>query len=155
MRYGIDELKKQKYYKKGDIIVYLLIAVTIFTLIAVFVIPKNAKELEKINIYYADELIYTYDYISREGEKTQNGSGFITEQAENEKRYIKIVTEDGENQLEIGKDYAKMVHADCSVFADCITAFKPITQGGDIIICLPNKIKIIGEGKTVENEVRL
>jgi hypothetical protein len=155
MKYSLDELKKQPYFKLGDIIIYVVILITVVTLLCVFLIPNTNRTLEKVNIYYDDTLIYVYDFDKNEGEIVKGYENYIVEQKDTEKTLVRIKTNDGENFLEIGKDNAVMAKSDCSHFADCVKSFRPIKEGGDVIICLPNKIRIIGEGKILSNEVRL
>jgi hypothetical protein len=155
MKYSLDELKKQPYFKISDIIVYVLILITALAIVFAVLIPKSDRTLDKINIYYNDTLIYVYDFTSSQGEKVKGYESYIVEKKDTDKTVVEIKTKDGENIIEIGQFYEKMAKANCSTFADCVRSFRPITEGGDIIICLPNKIKIIGEGKILQNEVRL
>lgn len=155
MKYGIEQLKKQKYFYKADLIVYVLIAILITTLLLVYLLPYNKTSLEKIEIYYENILIYTYNYESNEKEIVDNYSNIITEYDSDGLHYVKIVTERGKNIVEIGNSYAKMSEADCSYYAECVNNFQPIEEGGDIIVCLPHQIKIIGSGTAIGNGVRL
>ncbi|HKL73438.1 MAG TPA: NusG domain II-containing protein [Clostridia bacterium] len=154
MRHGLDELKKQKYFYPADIIIYALIVIIAITLLAIFIIPNTEKGLEKIEVYYDSEIVYEYSFADRKG-VIVSGHSYLNEYTENGLTYIEIKTKDGANILEIGYTYVKMIEADCSIFADCVNNFRPIEQGGDIIICLPNKIKVIGEGAAIGNGVRL
>lgn len=155
MKYSIDELKKQPYFKIGDIIIYALILIVVITLLCVFLLPNVQKPLDKVDIYYGNTLIYVYDYAQGQGKTVKGYENYINAQQKEEKTLVRIKTQDGENLVEIGKDYAKMAESDCSHFADCVKNFRPVREGGDIIVCLPNKIRIIGEGKILSNEVRL
>ncbi|NLL56237.1 MAG: hypothetical protein GX242_03380 [Clostridiales bacterium] len=155
MKYSIEQLKKQPYFKIGDIIIYALVAIITITLSVVFLIPKEDRALDKVCIYYKDALIYEYDFTSGKGKVTDGYQSYVAEQTKNDKTLVTISTKDGENEVEIAKAYALMAKSDCSSYADCVRSFRPIRQGGDMIICLPNNIRIIGEGKVLQNEIRL
>lgn len=58
---------------------------------------------------------------------------------------VKTVDVNGKNTVEITKDYARAVYADCPDKLDVRRG--KITKAGQIIVCLPNKmtVRIIGE----------
>jgi hypothetical protein len=155
MERSVENLKKQKYFYKADIIVYILLAAIIIGLFFVFVIPDDVQQLEEIEIYYYEELIYSYDFTTQKSTVTDLYSSNITEYDLENKHYVVISINNGFNKVEIGENYAKMVEADCSHYAECVNNFGAIENGNDIIICLPHHIKVIGVGVVNGNEVRL
>ncbi|HOO22456.1 MAG TPA: NusG domain II-containing protein [Clostridia bacterium] len=154
MRYTLDKLKEQKFFCRGDILVYILIAVITVVVMCVFLIPERQNALERINIYYDNDLVYVFDMETRQGKTASGYENIIAEDYSGETIRVTIVTDKGENVVEIGSSYARMASADCR-FADCVRSFPPIKEGGDIIVCLPNKITVTGEGVAVSNEIRL
>lgn len=149
-----DNRKKLKFFKAADIIVYgIILAVTIIIL-CVFLIPKEKGQLEYLEIYKNDVLIYKYDFIGGEGKKITDVDDIKTEEFdENGITFVKIDEGGDYNIIEIGKDYALVSDANCSHYAPC-EHYAAIKKDGDTIICLPHKLKLIGIGKG-SNEVRL
>lgn len=156
MKYSIGQLKKQKYFYPADIIVYTLIAVIITVLLCVYLIPDKNSGLEEVEIYYKETLIYSYNFESNKSE-IQEGNGVeITETTVDGLLKVTLVMDEGADVVEIGVDYAKITESDSSRYPDCIYGFDPITGGGDVIICLPHHIKLVGVGTAlITNEVKL
>ncbi|MFA6867031.1 MAG: NusG domain II-containing protein [Clostridia bacterium] len=153
----IEKVNKSVFFKPLDIAFYAIISILIIVLLCVFLIPKNENTLEKIEIYKGNEVIYTYDYNLLQGniEKLPSET-LIEEYDENNCHYVKIITEESYNLVEIGSNYALMKDANCSHYAPCVNNFSAIKKDGDIIVCMPHQIKIVGVGnKQNSNEVRI
>ena len=49
-----------------------------------------------------------------------------------------------------------MYDANCSHLKLCVNNFSPVKKGGEVIICMPHEIRIVGKGKNANNnEIRL
>jgi hypothetical protein len=122
----INEIKKQKYFVKKDILVFFILAVFLTLLTAGIFMIYN-KTGNKACIYSDGELIKTMPL--------NNDDEFLYEY---EGHYNKIIIENG---------YVFIEDADCNDKI-CIAEGK-INKIGDSIICLPHKLVIIikGEGE--------
>ena len=67
---------------------------------------------------------------------------------------IKITVPEGKNTLIVSDGKAYMSEADCSAYPECVHNFQPIKKGGEIIVCLPHKLKVVAFGSQ-DNEVVL
>lgn len=148
MRRSIDELKKDKPFVKGDLIIYAVIVIVIVILLCVFLIPQkhDERKLKSIEIYYDEMLIYSYDFNSKTGMISVYEKCLVTEQTSGEVTEISIKVPEGENRLIIDKNGTYMQDADCSTFPTCVNNFAPLRSGGGIIVCMPHKIKVVSIG---------
>ena len=64
---------------------------------------------------------------------------------------IKTIDVNGKNTVEITKDYARVIYADCPDKRDVRQG--KITGAGQIIVCLPNKMTVRITGKTVYDDI--
>lgn len=138
------EKTENKFFKKGDMLIYALV---LLILIASFMplVFKDSKSVEKITVndLNSGETVFSYDFSSQrssfDGNKvkvTDNG----------EYLEVEITAGGGYNLLIVEKNgVAYMKEADCSFNADCVHSGK-ITRSGDVIICLPHKLEVIGMG---------
>ncbi|MDD4292063.1 MAG: NusG domain II-containing protein [Clostridia bacterium] len=133
---------KYKYFRKSDIVVYAVLALLLVALCFTLFFRKS-ESLKGIEIFYRGELIYEYDFdsgcIYADGEyvtQTESEGGLL----------ITVETPDGKNVLFIGDNYTKMMEADCSQTAECVNNFDAVENTGDVIICAPHSIKVIGTG---------
>ncbi len=140
-------MKSQSFFKKWDIVVYLILLVVIVGILLAVLLPQKEVTLTDINIYIEDELCYKYNFATKTGVKTSENANIVLD-----KDRITIYTKDGENIVKITENSAFMDSADCSLMPDCVHNFSPIEYGGDVIICLPHNIKIVGVG-VGDNEV--
>ena len=141
-----------KAFRKFDVIIYVLIIIIVAVLLCVFLIPTVEKsELEKIEIYFEENCVFDYEF-STKNVTIKDSCVTVTEL--NDGIAVTINTKKGKNVLFIGENYAKMTEADCSVYADCVNNFTEINSGGDVIVCLPHSLKVVGIGLE-SNEVIL
>lgn len=156
-KFDYENKNKIKYFKPLDIVFYLVILIIITVLLCVFLIPKNENTLEKVEIYKGNNLIYCYDYESKMGNTNSLANKLLIEEYDkNNIHYVKIIENENFNIVEIGNDYAKMGDANCSHLKLCVNNFSPIKKGGDVIICMPHEIRLVGIGKNAnDNEIRL
>lgn len=136
--------KTSDFFKKGDVIVYaalLLVVVLSFSLLFLSS-DDGLKKIEIKSLESGETLFYynivdgnvAYDESAVSLEKTNGGFEVTIKRGEREN--VVIIEPDG-------KTYMK--EANCSSRKDCVKS-GAITRGGDAIICIPNKIEIIGTG---------
>lgn len=146
--------KDEKPFKKGDIIVYAVVAVVIIAVaLAVYLPKKNTEEITYFDAFFGDEKLFSYDFSTKRITVTEFGKGKVNI-TDGETIKVKIVTEKGSNELEIGDNYVRMVSADCSSHPDCVEKFSPLTTGGKVIVCLPHEIKVVSYGG-ISSEVKI
>ncbi len=146
--------KDEKPFKKGDIIVYAVVAVVIIAVALAVYLPKKAtEEITYFDVFFGDEKLFSYDFSTKRITVTEFGKDKVNI-TDGETIKVKIVTEKGNNELEIGDKYVKMVSADCSSHPDCVEKFSPLTTGGKVIVCLPHEIKVVSYGG-ISSEVKI
>ncbi|MDY4655592.1 MAG: NusG domain II-containing protein [Eubacteriales bacterium] len=152
MSYGT--FKEEKPFKKGDIIVYAVVAIVIVAVsLAVYLPNKNTEEITRFDVFFGEEKLFSYDFSTKRITITEFGKDKINV-TDGEKIRVNIATEKGSNELEIGERYVKMVVADCSSHPDCVEKFSPLTTGGKAIVCLPHAIKVVSYGG-ISSEVKI
>lgn len=146
--------KDEKPFKKGDIIVYAVVAIVIIAVaLAVYLPKKNTEEITRFDAFFGDEKLFSYDFSTKRITVTEFGKGKVNI-TDGETIKVSIVTEKGSNELEIGDKYVRMVSADCSSHPDCVEKFSPLTTGGKVIVCLPHEIKVVSYGG-ISSEVKI
>lgn len=135
---------KNAFFKKGDILVYLMATILFVACVLLFLFPQKSayKSIDIIDFANENTLLARYDvntkevlvYSQRVSVKEEDGLFLIT-----------ILTDGKENVLQIANGKAKMVSAHCSQSADC-TKFKEISGQGEEIVCLPHRLIIRGMG---------
>ncbi len=147
------DFKREKPFSPYDIIVYVVIAVILVGITLAVFLPEK-KTLLKADIYYGDDVIYTYTFADGKGDITEYGVSYVTVEKFDGVTNVTIVTPLGKNVAEIGRDYVKMAEADCSSHPDCVEKFSPIKTGGKVTVCMPHKIRIVTSGD-IGDEVKL
>ena len=135
--------KTSEFFKKGDVIVYAaLLLVVILSFLLFF--ASSSEKLKRIEIKSLEsgETLFSYNiangnvaYDESVVSLKKTGKGFEVTAKRGERENVVIIELDG-------KTYMK--EANCSSRKDCVKG--AITRGGDVIICIPNKIEIIGTG---------
>ncbi|MCR4661330.1 MAG: NusG domain II-containing protein [Clostridia bacterium] len=143
MREQLNKARNSKIFSKGDIIVYIIILILLVGLFLVIFLPKVDKPLEKIQVQYDGNVIYEYDL--KTNTTTQINNEFVTEQIDGNSVIVNISIGEAINILVIENNSANMIEANCSIRKDCVYSQK-ITKGGQTIICLPHKIRVVGIG---------
>lgn len=155
MRRSLSEIKKEKFFSKWDLIIYFLIIVLEIGLVCFACVESRDKTiLNKIEVYYGENIIYEYDFLKKNGIINKTTYCTVTEKNFGEYTEVKIILPEGENTLVVSNNKAYMAEADCSAHPDCVHNFQPIRKGGQIIVCLPHKLKVVSYG-TQESEVIL
>lgn len=135
---------KTPFFKPLDLAVYALVAVIIAVAV---IVPFTAKRplLDSLEVFYSERLIYTYDFSKNSGKISSDCPIDITE-SHGDTLLVEFKNGSDVNVLEIFDGRAQMREANCSVYAECVNCFSAITRGGDVIVCLPHKLKVVGVG---------
>ncbi len=154
--FAVDNVRKGRLFIKSDIVVYVLLFVLIISLFWVFVFTADSQEYEQLQIIDTsnDQVVFVYDRAS--GEYYANESyrlDIVVEQCDDGCICVYIYNE-GETDMDnyinllcIEPDgTAKMTDSVCGVNQECVNNFPAITDVGDITVCSPNNIKVVGVG---------
>ena len=146
-REEIDRLKlikKQKFFLFKDIFVYAVTAVAVVVLFVAFVFTSVSTTLEKIEVFYKNDLVFSYSL--QKGEwKTY--CDFVTVEEIDGKTLVTVETDGHKNVIEIFDGKAKMAESDCSSTKECVNNFPAIDAGGQAIVCDVNHVKVVGQGE--------
>lgn len=155
MKKSLSEIKKEKFFSKWDLIIYSLIVVLEIGLFCVVATVDNDETvLNKIEVYYRENVIYEYDFLKNNGIINEIKYCSVSEKSFGDYTEIKITVPEGKNTLIVSDGKAYMSEADCSAYPECVHNFQPIKKGGEIIVCLPHKLKVVSFGSQ-DNEVVL
>lgn len=155
MKKSLSEIKKEKFFSKWDLIIYSLIVVLEIGLFCVVATVDNDETvLNKIEVYYRENVIYEYDFLKNNGIINEIKYCSVSEKRFGDYTEIKITVPEGKNTLIVSDGKAYMSEADCSAYPECVHNFQPIKKGGEIIVCLPHKLKVVSFGSQ-DNEVVL
>lgn len=154
MRDRAERVRQGKYFAKKDLIIYAIVVVCVLALFLSVFLGQKKETLERIEVYYKENLIYIYDISEKNGIITESGEEFVEEFLSSDGATVVVVTPEGRNKIEFDGEGAAVTEADCSQRADCVNAFGKITSGGDAIFCIPHSLRIIGVGAG-NNEVLL
>ena len=146
--------KEEKFFKKGDVFVYVAIAVIIAAIFSVALFTGKEEGMTSAEVYFGETAIYVYSFTQRTGEITEAGKQYASAEEKDGIVFVTINTEKGKNVVEIGADYIKMADADCSRHPDCVERFLPLEKGNGAIVCLPHDIKIVSHGG-MSGEIKL
>lgn len=148
---NIKDIKKSKPFKKGDIIVYVLIVILIVVLFIVFMNIKSNSEMQSISIYIDDANLFEYNCDTQEYKI--NDERISLEVSDNVLSVRVNLEKDEYNliQIDIENKSAKMIESSCKT-RDCVNSAS-IKSGSDVIICLPHHLKIIANGNELIEEV--
>ena len=140
-----QNFKKQKFFKKADVVLYALVGVAVVSLFLSFVVFRPKLDLKFINVYHQNNLVYQYDVEKGVGGIVdQNYKQNVTIEKAGEKTNVTIGYNGHKNVVQIEKNTAKMIEANCSNTKECVNSFAPITNGNQTIICDVSHVKIVG-----------
>lgn len=144
----VNQIKSQKPFFKTDFIIYfgvLLFALAVFLLTFVF---KGNDKVDKIFIIQNERTIFEYSFSQDEFSFDLEKESQI-EILTNDDKLLKLnVYFDQEkkqfNQVLFDKveNSACVFEANCSASKDCVH-FSPVKTNGDVIYCMPHKLKIL------------
>lgn len=137
---SIDRIKKEKdnkFFRKGDIIVYALVAATVISLfLVVFLVLPDGKP-EAIRVLSEDAAVAEYDFSGEIRLLSDRASAERTEQGWR----VTVVSGGGDRNTFVVCDSERTVvmeDADCG--GDCL--LMKITSEKDSIVCVPNRLRI-------------
>ncbi|MBR2303040.1 MAG: NusG domain II-containing protein, partial [Clostridia bacterium] len=133
------------FFKKADVVLYALVGVAVVSLFLSFVVFRPKLDLEFINVYHQNNLVYQYDVEKGVGGIVDdNYKQHVTTEKQGEKITVTIEYNGHKNVVQIEKNSAKMLEANCSNTKECVNSFAPITNGNQTIICDVSHVKIVG-----------
>ncbi len=133
----ISEEKQNKFFRKKDLIIYILVAVVIAAVFLAVFFSEDNDAPEGIRIIYADEVIFTMT-IGEEGT-------ILSDVVTREKTYfgyrITVATEYGSNVFDVNvkEKTVSVESADCEG-GDC--RHMKISKKSDSIVCLPHLLRV-------------
>lgn len=133
----ISEEKQNKFFRKKDLIIYILVAVVIAAVFLAVFLSEDKDAPENIRIIYADEVIFTMTI----GEEGIIYSEVVTSEKTNYGYRVTVTTEKGKNVFEVnvGERTVTVESADCEG-GDCRTM--KISKKSDSIVCLPHLLRV-------------
>ena len=138
--------KKISPYKKGDLFIYILIAVIVLALFLAFVIFPGAKKTDGIIIRKHGKDIVKVLFEKEEFSFLNDGEKFVIAEKSSDGVIIFTVKEDGSHYNVVKVDCinksAKVTDANCSTSKDCV--YSPaVSDGKGAIVCEPHELLII------------
>ena len=133
----ISEEKQNKFFRKKDLIIYILVAVAVAAVFLAVFLSEDKDAPENIRIIYADEVIFTMT-IGEEGT-------ILSDVVTREKTYfgyrITVTTEYGSNVFDVNvkEKTVSVESADCEG-GDCRRM--KIYKRSDSIVCLPHLLRV-------------
>ena len=144
-----QDFSQTKLFKKGDIVVYVLLAVCISALFCATLIPKRGQT-ENIDVYVDGKLVYRYDCKTSVGAiKNSAFADRITQTTTDGVTKITIYVDETQkdyNVIEFFGQNAKIIDANC-IGKDCAKKRWQVSKAGDATLCIPHKLKVVGVGK--------
>lgn len=142
-----QNIRRQKFFRMGDIFVYAAVAACVVGLFLGFVVFRDRAELGQISVYYKNNLVYTYDTQSGKGKiADESFADILSERTVDGKLYLTLSVDGHSNTVEFDGKYAKMTEANCSATKECVNSFPAITQANQVIVCDVNFVKVSGGG---------
>jgi len=143
--YQKPNFKKQKFFKKADVVLYSLVGIAVVSLFLSFVVFRPKLDLKFVNVYHQNNLVYQYDVANGVGGIVDESfAQYLSVEKQGEKTLVTINFDGHKNVVEIEKNTAKMKEANCSNTKECVNSFAPITNGNQTIICDVSHVKIVG-----------
>lgn len=133
-----EQAHKSPFFRKGDVILYCLLALAIVGLFCFGFATREAEAMNELLVYRDDALVFSYSFAEDKFTAYEEVS-----LEETEKGYLVTVYTDGEFNLFCieKRGYVKMLDADCSLHKDCV-AMWAITDTSGVIICTPHHLKL-------------
>ena len=137
--------KKQKFFKRADVVLYALVGIAVVSLFLSFVVFRPKVDLKFINVYHQNNLVYQYNVEKGVGDIVDDTyKQNVLVEKHGEKITVTIECDGHKNVVQIEKNTAKMKEANCSKTKECVNSFAPITNGNQTIICDVSHVKIVG-----------
>lgn len=140
----IDEIKRQKYFVRGDIAVFAAALLLIAACLLFAFLPAR-EEGEQFSVYYRGELIFTAPL--------EQDAAYLFCIAENGARVVPYsggeAPEEAYNVIEVSGGYVRVSEANCP---DGTCMAFGARDWGDIL-CLPHDLRITVTGKGLVTDV--
>lgn len=153
---NLQNARKDKPFKIGDVMVYLGVAIVILVLFYVFFFNADSTQVQIVNVVddEAGETLFTYN-VTR-GEyliNTDNVNGWQIEVVEKSFGVEVTFTRDFGDETRFNtvritrgqEPSVKMIDSQCGFHQDCVRNFDEVTRSGGAIVCSPNRLKIVTE----------
>ncbi len=137
--------KTNKPFKKYDLIIYFVLAIIILSLFLGFVVFKDNKQSDGIEIILDETIIMTYYYNNDKFLITDKyQENLVVENLENGYK-ITVFCDDTHNHYNIimlnnEQKKVTVLDANCSIGKDCTKM--EINGGSGSIVCVPHKLKV-------------
>jgi hypothetical protein len=137
-------LKKEKAFKRADILVYFALVVLIVALFVFFVFIPSGKTYDGFYISVNGKKVAVYNYGSYSPQILDNEFNDKIVYDKSNNTITVYFEEHGYNVIKIDERQksAKVIDANCSVSKDCV--YTPSLKGDSAIVCVPHKLKISG-----------
>ena len=148
----INGIKNSKPFKRGDLLVYLLVLLIVTILFAVFILFPKTQVSAGFKVTVNGELIFTFD--NSNGVTVSDGKDGLIETVSTDGGVLVTVysslDKSGYNLIFFSTDgTAEIIESDCSLSHDC--TFIPKIKDNGAIYCAPRGLKVapnIGGGFT-------
>ena len=141
----LERIKESKPFHFGDLFVYILSAIFLFILFAVFVIFPPTTQSDGIKITKDGKEVFTYYFSSHDYQIVNEFSDLIVVNESDEGLYVKIFFDDLKRSfnvvyIDFSSSTARVTESNCSSSKDCVHS-SPVKDSG-VIVCAPHKLKI-------------
>ena len=152
---NVQAARRDKPFKIADVVPYMAVVLVIIVLfVAVF--TKEKTSWNKLSVVDAETGETLFEYYAARNEyvtNTENVRNWKITVENTDKGFLVTFTRDFDgterfNQLEITRSVtatAKMVDSICGFHQDCVRNFDAIDVSGGVIVCSPNRLKVITE----------
>lgn len=139
------EWRRQKVFVPGDIVLYAVVALLVVAVVLAVFLPREARGLVAVEVYYGEQMVYRYDCAAETGQAYPIDGVTVTERTAEGVLTVTVHIPEGTNVLVFDRTSARVAEADCR-HTECVRAFAPITRGGDMIACMPHRLRLVGVG---------
>lgn len=153
----VEQVKKDKFFKIWDVLIYGIIAAVIVSLFLAVFFTADHSELREVQAFYRDELLFTYNFPNDELTVSMADNISSGESEDGNTLTITFCTDEG--NLETPKDYniivikkqersVSVTDSDCDAFGfpDCVFS-SAITNNASLpISCRPHNLYIEAVG---------
>ncbi len=146
----IKQEKENKFFKKWDILIYVILALVIVAIFLSIFLTRSKDQITAFEIKYGDTQVCEYNF---DEDSLKYNPEYITFEKVSDTQY-KFVFSENKDGTDFNIIYADLTtrtitceDADCSTSKEC-THMK-ISKMGDTIICIPHALYIspIGESE--------
>lgn len=142
----VEQVKKSKWFRPWDLLVYGLLAAAIVALILAFVLPAKSGGLDGVVITYRGDKVFECDF-SAGGYKIYSEKNIEVKKESGERLLLTFHT-DGDGgfndiEIDIRNKSAKVTAADCSLHKDCVYTSALTSSRSAPIICTPHALAVL------------